>query len=137
MYKNSKSEIRNSKQILISQIPNPKPASYDLEKRTFNFAKQVIGYVYRLPKNMANYEIGKQLIRSAGSVGANYIEANESLGKKDFRMRIKISKKEAKETRYWLALTLPIKEEEAEKEALIQESTELMKIFGSIAEKSQ
>ena len=48
---------------------------------------------------------GKQLIKSSGSVGANYIEANESLGKKDFRMRIKISRKEAKESRYWSRLS--------------------------------
>jgi len=145
MYENSKFEIRNSKQILISQIPNSPPTAdpplaekppYDLEKRTLNFAKQVIGFVYRLPKNTANFEVGKQLIRSAGSVGANYIDANESLSKKDFRMRIKISKKESKEARYWLTLTLPLKEEEKEKKALIQEATE-MKIFGSIVEKSR
>lgn len=80
---------------------------------------------------------GKQLARAGGSVGANYIEANECLGKKDFRMRIKISKKESKEARYWLRLSNPLDEETDEKEDLIQESTELMKIFGSILEKSK
>jgi four helix bundle protein len=132
---NSKSEIRISKQTPISQITNSKPISYDLEERTLNFAKQINGYVYRLPRNINNIENGKQLIRSAGSVGANYIEANESLGKKDFRMKIKISKKEAKESRYWLTLTLPIKEDETKKVKLIKEATELMKIFGAILEK--
>ncbi len=110
---------------------------YDLEERTFLFAKRVNEYVNKLPKTISNIENGKQLVKAAGSVGANYIEANESLSKKDFKMRIKICKKEAKESRYWLKLTEPLKEEIKEKENLIQESTELMKIFGSILEKSK
>src|SRR5262249_48599179 len=73
---------------------------YDLEERTFRFAKQVRAFVKRLPRTMANIEDVKQVIRSSGAVGANYIEANEALGKKGFRMRIKICRKEAKETRY-------------------------------------
>lgn len=82
-------------------------------------------------------EVSKQLIRAAGSVGANYIEANESLGKKDFIMKIRTSKREAKESRYWLKLSRPNQENVQEKECLIQEATELMKIFGSIIEKSK
>ncbi len=77
---------------------------YDLEERTFEFTKNIIEFVNKLERNLSNTEISKQLIRSEGSIGANYIEANESLGKKDFSMRIKISKKEAKGTRYWLKL---------------------------------
>ena len=77
---------------------------YDLEERTFVFTKRVIEYVRKLPKAIAHSEIGKQLVRSAGSVGANYIEANESLSKKDFVFRLKISRKEAKESIYWLKL---------------------------------
>jgi four helix bundle protein len=60
---------------------------YDLEDRTFSFTQKVIRYVDSLPKRTSSFEIGKQLVRSAGSVGANYIEANESLSKKDFIMR--------------------------------------------------
>ena len=82
---------------------------YDFEERTFAFARNVIEYVRNLPKGIAYSEIGKQLVRSAGSVGANYIEANESLSKKDFVMRVKISKKEAKESHYWLRLSTPNK----------------------------
>ena len=82
---------------------------YDLEERTFVFAKNVIEYVQSLPKGMIYSEIGKQLVRSSGSVGANYIEANESLSKKDFLMRIKIYRKEAKESGYWLKLSVPTK----------------------------
>ena len=111
---------------------------YDLEERTLQFTKAVIEFIKKLSKNIANVEIMKQLVRSAGSVGANYIEANESLSKKDFLMRIKICRKEAKESRYWLKL-IEVNNEESEKQrqSLIQEVTELMKIFGAILEKSK
>ena len=110
---------------------------YDLEERTFAFAKNVRFFVRKLPKIAQNIEDGKQLVRASGSVGANYIEANESLGKKDFLMRIKISRKEAKEGRYWLGLIDVNNNPELEKErtTLIKESTELMNIFGSIVRK--
>ena len=80
------------------------------------------------------------MIRSSGSVGANYIEANESLSKKDFIMRIKICRKEAKESRYWLRLVDTNKneaEQENNRKNLIDEATELMNIFGAILKKSQ
>jgi four helix bundle protein len=99
---------------------NSKP--YDLEDRTLQFAKQTIEFINKTLKTLPNIEISKQLVRSAGSVGANYIEANESLGKKDFRMRIKICRKEAKESRYWLKLIHCNRESEKEKATLIQES---------------
>ena len=79
-----------------------------------------------------NSEISRQLVRSAGSVGANYIEANESLSKKDFIMRVKISKKEAKESHYWLKLSAPNKNNESFKTNLMCECEELQKIFGAI-----
>jgi four helix bundle protein len=109
---------------------------YDLEERTFRFARAVIEFSNALPKTLANVETIKQVVRSSGSVGANYIEANEALSKKDFALRIKICRKEAKETRYWLKL-LDVKEESVQKrqQELIGEATELMKIFGSIVEK--
>ena len=97
----------------MTDIQNKK--QYNLEERTFDFTKRVIEFVNKLQKTLPNIEIAKQLIRSAGSVGANYIEANESLSKKDFIMRIKISRKEAKESRYWLKL-INCYNKEAEKE---------------------
>jgi four helix bundle protein len=109
---------------------------YDLEERTFHFIRNVIRYVDSQPKRTTMIEIGRQLVRSAGSVGANYIEANESLNKKDFIMRIKISKKEAKETYYWLKLTIPTKNYEHTKTELMCESEELQKIFGAIIRNS-
>jgi four helix bundle protein len=110
---------------------------FDLEERTLTFAKQVIAFVNTLEKSIANIEIIKQLVRSSGSVGANYIEANEALSKKDFVLRIKICRKEAKETCYWLKLVICTQDKEKERAGLLQESTELMKIFGSILAKCQ
>ena len=92
----------------MSEIQNPK--QYDLEDRTREFARKVFDYCKKLSKNIVHFEITKQLVRSGGSVGANYIEANESLGKRDFLMRIRICRKEAKESRYWLSLTEPNEE---------------------------
>ena len=77
---------------------------YDLEERTFVFAQNVRVFVKGIPKRAANIEDVKQVVRASGSVGANYIEANESLSKKDFLMRIRICRKEAKESGYWLRL---------------------------------
>ena len=111
-------------------------STYDLEDRTLRFAQNVSSYIGSLPKNITNLEYTKQLARSSGSVGANYIEANESLGKKDFLLHIKISRKEAKESRYWLLLTAATGNAEHVKAELVKESTELMKIFGAILLKS-
>lgn len=120
----------------MDQISNSKP-KYNLEERSYEFALRVDKYINRLPKTITNLEHGKQLARSSGSIAANYIEANESLSKKDFILRVKISKKETKETRLWLKLSQPNQEDLAEKEYLINESTELMKILGAILEKSK
>jgi four helix bundle protein len=111
---------------------------YDLEGRTLRFAQEVIEFVSGLPKTMANTEVMKQIIRSSSSVGANYIEANEALSKKDFAMRVRICRKEAKESRYWLMLiVLNGEESERRRQSLMNEATELMKIFGSIVEKTR
>jgi len=109
---------------------------FDLDRRTLLFARAVKEYVDKLPAKTTNYEIGKQLIRSSGSVGANYIEANEALSKRDFLMRIKICKKKAKESRYWLDLSEPNKENTTIKSQLISESTELIKVFATIVNKT-
>jgi len=110
---------------------------YDLEDRTLRFSKNVIQFVNALPKTIANLEISKQLVRSAGSVGANYIEANEALGKKDFVMRARIARKEAKETRYWLELVEYSDIQDQVQKELVQEATELLKILSAIIAKSQ
>ncbi|MBU1089992.1 four helix bundle protein [Patescibacteria group bacterium] len=112
--------------------------TFDLEKRTFEFAKDVALFCKTLPKFTSNFEYSKQVIRSSGSVGANYIEANEALSKKDFAMRIKISRKEAKESIYWLRLIAETNPEEFKKKAnsLANEAMELKKILSAILQKS-
>jgi len=107
---------------------------YSLEERTFLFAKNVILFCKKLPKGIGNNEYTRQLVRSSGSVGANYIEANESLSKKDFLMRIKICRKEAKESGYWIRLISETNSEEFSREAtsLFQETSEFRKIFSSM-----
>ena len=109
---------------------------YDLEERTFKFAERAQNFVKKLTRTITNIENGRQLARSAGSVAANYIEANEALSKKDFVMRIKICRKEAKESRLWIKLS-DSQSTPQDKEVLIQEATELTKIFGAILEKSK
>jgi len=117
---------------------NNKPI-YDLEERTFDFAKNVRSFLKTLPRTIINKEDGIQLIRSSGSVGANYIEANAALSKKDFLMRIKISRKEAKESLYWLKLLRETNDIANTKElnGLINESVELVKILSSILDKTK
>ena len=120
----------------MTQAPKPKH-SFDLEERTLEFAKEVIRLCKQLPQNVINKEIISQLIRASGSVGANYREANDALSKKDFNHRIKITRKESKETYYWLELlheANPEYKEEINK--LSGEALELKKIFSSIADKS-
>jgi four helix bundle protein len=77
---------------------------YDLEERTFQFARASRTFVKLLPRTITNIEDVKQFVRASGPIGANYIEANEAIGKKDFVMKIKICRREAKESRYWLRL---------------------------------
>jgi len=102
-----------------------------------SFAKSVSIFCKSLPKTIENLEYVKQVIRSSGSVGANYIEANESLGKKDFMMRIRICIKEAKESGYWLKLLRDNNDGRSKEfDDLIGESNELRKIFAAILNKS-
>src|SRR2546430_11025590 len=117
------------------QDENPK--RFDLEDRTFAFAKHARMFVKKLTKTIGNVEDARQLVRASGSVGANYIEANESISKKDFVLRIKICRKEAKESRYWLRLLEAVDQTGVEHDVLVQEAQELMNIFGAIMRKSE
>ncbi len=110
---------------------------YDLEERTFLFAKNVRVFVKELDKSIWNKEDIKQVTRSSGSVAANYIEANEKLGEKDFLMKLRICKKETKETILWLRLfDIEIERIEQFRINLIEEATELKNIFGAIYKNS-
>jgi four helix bundle protein len=116
----------------------PDQRKYDLEERTFRFAKDCRDFTRSLRKTLDNIEYIKQLVRSSGSQAANYIEAIEALSKKDFVLRIKICIKEKKESGLWIRLleTTLDKSLEKEKLRLLQECLELRKIFGSILSKS-
>lgn len=105
-----------------------------LYKRMFKFAKDCRALVKRLPKISANSEDSKQLNRSSGSVGANYIEAWDAISKKDELHRLKISRKEAKESKHWLELLDCEDNQSIEKERkrLSQEALELTKILSTI-----
>ena len=116
-----------------------KKNGYDLEDRTLKFAGDVRAFVRLLPRSIANNEDSSQVVRSSGSIGANYIEANEALSKKDFLMRIRISRKEAKETAYWVLLidTGDKASLNERREVLYQEARELMFILSAIMRKCE
>jgi four helix bundle protein len=120
----------------MTEIQNSK--RYNLEDRTARFASDCRVFIKQISRTISNIEDCKQLARSSGSVPANYIEANEALSKKDFILRIKICRKEAKESALWLGLIdLETESLNIERGRLKQEAMELMKIFGAILRKSE
>ncbi|NQT49162.1 four helix bundle protein [Candidatus Kuenenbacteria bacterium] len=111
-----------------------------LYDRCLKFAQDVRALVRQLAKTIANIEDGKQLVRSSGSVGANYIEGWEAISSKDELHRLKICRKAAKESRHWLSLLyIPDTEKVllASRKDLVQEALELTKILGSIIHKKE
>ena len=109
----------------------------DLEERTTEFAKRVIRLCKELPKDRINNPLVGQIIRSSGSIGANYREANEALGKKDFAHRLRIARKEAKETEHWLELIKETNPELSERmEDLFKELREIRNILSAILSKA-
>jgi four helix bundle protein len=105
----------------------------DIQQRTFEFAKRIVKLVDRLPRTLAATEIGRQMLRSGTSVGANMQEADAAESRSDFIHKVSIALKEARETRYWLALVdATILSNDPEVQALLQESTELTKILFTI-----
>lgn len=111
---------------------------YDLEDRTLEFGKRIIRLCKSLTKNNQNYVLSNQIMRSGASLGANYREANETETKKEFNYRIRICRKEAKETIYWLELIIESNPELKERIIpLMSEAIELLKIFAAIAKSSK
>jgi len=106
---------------------------YDLEDRTLQYSKKVIELCRELPVGDINRRLKDQLLRSATSIGANYREVNETDTKKDFKNRIRIAKKEAKETVYWLELLLELNSQFDYKiRLLLKETNEFVKILAAI-----
>ncbi|HYK09077.1 MAG TPA: four helix bundle protein [Candidatus Eisenbacteria bacterium] len=111
---------------------------FDLEERTLQFSKDLLFVLKKIPKTSINIPLINQVIRSGTAIGANYIEANDSLGTKDFVMRTKIARKEAKETLYWLNLLLNVNEEFMDEiNKLLKECVELKNILSAIIKNSQ
>jgi len=105
-------------------------------ERVLRFVDSILNLVNKLPKNIINVSLIKQIINSGTSVGANYHEACEAESSKDFTHKLKIAKKELRETRYWLRLLYKQnKEFKEEITCLGKESTELIKIFATIVTK--
>jgi four helix bundle protein len=113
-------------------------ANFDLEGRTTEFAKRTVRLCRALPKDPINNRLTGQAVGSAGSIGANYREANDALGKKDFLLRLRISRKEAKEVIHWFEIIKEANPEFAERmESLEKEAKELKNILSTIIIKSE
>jgi len=111
---------------------------FDLEERTTEFAKAVIKLCKSLYRNSINNRLISQVVGASGSVGANYREANDALGKKDFIQRMRIARREAKESHHWLDLILTANaNKESEIKPLLREAEELKKILSSIIDKTR
>lgn len=111
-------------------------SEYNLEERTAIFGEKLIEFLRTLPKDVINGRLVSQLVRSGTSVGANYMEADAAESKKDFRHKIGICCKEAKETKHWLRMLVkanPEKLDECRK--LWREAQELTLIFSAIYKK--
>lgn len=121
-----------------SNIP-PQKKIYSLAERTRLFAYHTRKLIQKIPRSIAVIEDGKQVIRSSGSVGANYLEADEAFSKKDFILRIKICRKEARESAYWLDLLSEniLHEHREEHLRLIKEAKELVLIFNASIRKAE
>ncbi len=108
----------------------------DLEIRTLLYAGQIIRLVKELSKNPINFHLGGQILKSGTSVGANYREARGAESEREFKFRISVCKKEARESQYWLILICESNQELSKKiDLLLQETEELIKIFASICHK--
>lgn len=119
-------------------MTNDQNRKYDLEERTTKFSKEIIDFTKKLPQNLITKPIITQLVRAGTSIGVNYMEADEANSRKDFINKIVISKKETKETKYWLRLiahTLP--EFNPEARNLWKEAQELNLILAAIIRSSQ
>ena len=112
------------------------PRPRNLEERTFRFAQSIRAFVKTLPRTVGNAEDVRQLVRASGSVAANWIEADEALSKKDFLMRAKICRKEAKESRLFLRLLEVGPANRSSRDRLAVEAYELTLIFSTIISRS-
>ena len=119
---------------MTNKIPNPNTQKkYDLEERTANFGEGIIMFVKTLPNNPVNRPLISQLVRAGTSIGANYMEADGANTKKDFKYKIGLCRKEAKETKHWLRMIAKANPEQQDQlRRFWKEAQELVFIFSSI-----
>ena len=128
-------EINPNEYLWIVHDGDSKP--YDLRERTFLFARRILEIAAKLPRNPECDVIRTQMVKAGTSVGANMEEADGAYSKRDFRNRVSISRKESKETKFWLRLISGLYLPADEIAGDIQESTELIRIMSSILQKTE
>ena len=118
-------------------MPNDKiTKKYDLEERTAIFSENIIKFAKTIPVSPITQRIIPQLVASGTSIGSNYCEADDAESGKDFKHKIGISKKEARETKYWLRIIATAAPETKEQGRILwQEAKELHLIFNAISKK--
>lgn len=111
-----------------------KEKPFDIKERTFEFGVRIVRLVDTLPRTVAGIEVGRQLVKSGTSVGANVEEADRAESKRDFTHKVRIARKEARETRYWLRIVRAtgLSKDPQEVDSLAQESDELVRILSAI-----
>jgi four helix bundle protein len=122
----------NEQNAMINEMPSSE-VRFDLEERTARFGEAIIGFLRTLPADEITRSLIRQCVRSGTSVGANYIEANEADSRKEFRYRISVARREAKETKHWIRMLVcacPASREQAAD--LWREADELVRIFSKI-----
>ena len=120
------------KRALMVNVPG-RDVPFDIKQRTFLFGVRIIRLVAKLPRTVAGIEVGRQLIRAGTSVGSNMEEADGAISKRDFVKHVKISRKEARESRFWLAIIeAAALLRDPEVQALSQEADEIVRILSSI-----
>ncbi len=112
------------------------PKIYDLEERTAKLGENVIMFAKKIPRDVITLPLINQLVKSSTSVGANYCEADDAESKQDFKHKLGICKKEARETKHWLRMiVIAVPDSREEARILWQESKELNLIFNAITKK--
>ncbi len=113
--------------------PTAKRKVFDIQDRTFGFSIRIVTLVGTFPRSVAAIEVGRQLVRAGTSIGANVEEADGAISRKDFINHIRIARKEARESRYWLRVVKASKiSDDADIEALIKEADEVVRILSGI-----
>lgn len=130
--------MSNDKLQMSNQVQMTNVKKYDLEERSARFGEDIIDFCKMVPKNIINNPLISQLIRSGTSVGANYMEADACNSKKDFKHKLVISKKEAKESMHWLRMLTKSNPELSERSKILwKEAHEFVLIFSSIINKTK